>query len=231
MSKMHEEAWYLQKQIVQNYESYYQTKYKRADMLEKRLLKKLLEQIGDTQTLLEVGCGTGHFTRWMETLRLECYGLDLSSVMLREAKKLWPKGLLLQGESSYLPFKARSFDVVVFIACLEYMPNIVAVFGEAARVTRKGIIIGLMNKWSLPTIRRIIQVKMGKNPYYKKAKFYSISEIKRILKDSLGEKYAIVYWATTVLAKALGDKDSTVFPFGSFLGVAVKLGDVHDRCV
>jgi len=231
MSRMRDEPWYLQEQITQNYESYYETKYKRADALEKKLLKKLLEQLDDTQKLLEVGCGTGHFTRWMETLGLESYGLDLSHLMLREARKLWPNGPLLQGDSEYLPFKSESFDVVVFIACLEYMPNIAKVFAEAARVARKGIVIGLMNKWSPPTIRRMIQVKMGKNPYYKNARFYSISDIKRILQEAFGDKHAIVYWTTTVFAKIFGDKESALFPFGAFLGIATKLGDGRERIV
>ena len=229
MSKMQEKAWYLQERAVQNYEAYYQTKYKRADVLEKKLLKKLLEQIGDTQKLLEVGCGTGHFTRWMETLGIECYGLDLSHLMLKEARRLWVHGPLVQGESSHLPFKAKSFDIVTFIACLEYMHDIVAVFSEAARVARKGIIIGLMNKWSPPTIRRIVQAKVGKNPYYENAKFYSISDIKQILRDTFGDKCAIVYWSTTVFARIFGNTESALLPFGSFLGIAVKLGDAVDR--
>ncbi len=231
MSKMQEKAWYLQEQIVQNYEAYYQTKYKRADILERKLLKKLLEQIGDAQKLLEVGCGTGHFTRWMETLGIECCGLDLSHLMLRQARKLWVHGPLAQGESSHLPFKTKAFDVVAFIACLEYMPDIVAVFREAARVARKGIIIGLMNKWSPPTLRRIVQVKMGKNPYYENAKFYSISDIKRILRDTYGDRYAIIYWTTTVFGRIFGNMESALLPFGSFLGIAVKLGDVDDKSV
>jgi ubiquinone/menaquinone biosynthesis C-methylase UbiE len=228
MSKMQEDAWYLQKRIVQEYESLYQTKYKRADLLEKRLLKKLLKQLGETQKLLEVGCGTGHFTRWMETLGPECCGLDLSHLMLGEARKLWPDGPLVQGESSYLPFKTESFDVVTCVACLEYMPNIARVLSEAARVARKGIIIGLMNKWSTPTLRRIVQVKMGRNPYYKNARFYSISDIKRILKDALGDECEIAYWTTTVFSRIFGDRESALLPFGSFLGIAVKLGDVHE---
>ncbi len=227
MSKMQEEPWFLQEQIVKNYEAYYQTKYKRADILEKRLLKELLEQFGDIRRVLEVGCGTCHFTRWMESLGLECYGLDLSRIMLKEARKLWVRGQLLQGESGYLPFKSESFDVVAFIACLEYMPAIATVFSEAARVARKGMIIGLMNKWSPSTIRRVLQVKMGRNPYYRSAKFYSIIDIKGALKDALYSRHSVTYWNTTVFPRILGDRKSAFFPFGSFLGLAVKLSDTY----
>ena len=220
---MQRDAWYFQEDVVKTYESYYQKKYKRADELEKALLKKLLDTLGPTETLLEVGCGTSHFTRWFESLGLKSYGFDLSDLMLKEAKSLWPKGDLLRGESSFLPFEDNSFDIVAYVACMVYMLNPVKVIREASRVARKGIILGLINKWSLPTLRRLIQVKMGKNPYYKNAKFYSIIDMKRTLKDALGDKYIISYWSTTVLPKIFGKVESSLFPFGAFLGIAVKL--------
>jgi len=225
---MQKEAWYFKEDNVKTYESYYEGKYKRADILEKALLQKLLNTLSNPKSLLEVGCGTAHFTRWFESLDLECYGLDLSLLMLKEAKKLWSNESLLRGESAHLPFKDDSFDVVAFIACMEYMPNPVEVLAEASRVARKGIIIGLMNRWSLPTIRRIIQVKMKRNPYYKNAKFYSILGIKRKLKDALGDAYKVPYWSTTVFPKILGNTESSLIPLGALLGVAVKLNELNN---
>jgi ubiquinone/menaquinone biosynthesis C-methylase UbiE len=228
MSGMQEEPWYLQERIVKEYEAYYQTRYRRADVLEKKLLRKLLSQFGDAQKVLEIGCGTAHFTKWMESLGLECYGLDMSHLMLVEARKLWSDGQLIRGESHHLPFKSGSFDVIAFLACLEYMPNVGTVFQEAARIARKGMIIGLMNKWSPNTMRRIAQAKMGKNSFYKNAKFYSILDVKRILRGTFHDKYRVDYWSTTVFPKALGSKESAFFPFGSYLGLAVRLRDACD---
>ena len=228
MIEMQKEAWYFQEETVKNYEGFYETKYKRAEKLEKKLLTRLLDGLGHAKKLLEIGCGTGHFTRWLDSMGLECYGIDLSHLMLKEAKHLWPNGLLLQGESGYLPFKDKSFDVVAFIACLEYMPKIAKVVNEAARIARKGVIIGLMNKWSLPTVRRIIQIKMGKNPYYINVKFYSIFDIKHILKEALHDRYTISFWSTAVFPKIFGDRESALLPFGAFLGIAVKLGENVD---
>jgi ubiquinone/menaquinone biosynthesis C-methylase UbiE len=220
---MNRDAWYFQKDIVKDYETYYQQKYRRADRSEKALLNKLLDNLGETESLLEVGCGTGHFTRWFDSLGLDCVGFDLSDLMLGEAKKLWTNGTLLQGESAFMPFKNKSFDVVAFIACLVYMPDPLKVIREASRVARKGIIFGLINRWSLPTVRRMIQLKMGKNPYYRKAKFYSILDIKQMLHEALGNAYTISYWDTTVFPNSLEEMQSSLFPFGAFLGVAVKL--------
>jgi len=220
---MQRDAWYFREEIVKTYESWYEGKYRRADKLEKSLLKELLDTLPHAESLLEVGCGTAHFTRWFESLGLECYGLDVSYLMLKEAEKLWSNKSLLWGESTHLPFKDDSFDIVAFIACMEYMPNPAKVLREASRVARMGIILGLMNKWSLPTLRRIIQVKMKRNPYYKDAKFYSVLAIKQILKDALTDAYDIPYWSTTVFPRILGNVESSLIPFGAFLGMAVKL--------
>ncbi len=89
MSGMKNDSLYQHEQTAKEYEAYYETKYKRADLLEKRLLTKLLGQFKDVKNLLEVGCGTGHFTRWIDSTGIESYGVDTSSPMLKEAKKMW----------------------------------------------------------------------------------------------------------------------------------------------
>jgi ubiquinone/menaquinone biosynthesis C-methylase UbiE len=228
MSKMPEEPWYLREQKVKGYEAYYQTKYRRADALEKELLEELLNQFSGVHKVLEVGCGTGHFTKWMESLGFESYGLDISHLMLQEARKHWTSRRLIQGESRFLPFKPCSFDIVAFITCLEYMPSVETVLQEAARVARKGLVIGLMNKWSPTTMRRIVQAKSGPNPFYRNTRFYSILDMKRILNETFHDTHKVTLWKTTVFPKSLGPKESSCFPFGSFLGLAVQLCDSHD---
>jgi ubiquinone/menaquinone biosynthesis C-methylase UbiE len=227
MSKMNEKSIYSREQAAKRYEASYENKYKRADALEKKLLKKLLEQFGNAQLLLEVGCGTAHFTKWMASLGFECCGVDISKFMLKEARKMWIQGCLLQCESSHLPFRTKSMDVVVYITSLEFMPDIDAVLTEAGRVAKKGMVIGLMNKWSLSTLRKMLQARKGSNQFYRNASFYSIRDIKRILNKKLKE-HKITNWRTTVFPRGFGNLESSCFPFGAFLGIAVKLDERHD---
>jgi ubiquinone/menaquinone biosynthesis C-methylase UbiE len=227
MSKMNEKSVYSQEQAVKRYEASYESKYKRADALEKKLLKKLLEQFGDAQRLLEVGCGTAHFTKWMESLGFECYGVDISMFMLKEARKIWIQGCLLQCESSHLPFRTKSMDIVVYVTSLEFMPDLDTVLTEAGRVAKKGLVIGLINKWSLPTLRKMLQAKGGRNQFYRNTSFYSICDVKRRLNKALkGQK--VINWATTVFPRMFGNLESSRVPFGAFLGIAVKLDNKYD---
>jgi len=216
--------WYFQPEIAKVYESFYEGKYKEADIQEKNLLKFLLDQIDGVGEILEVGCGTGHFTRWLNSLGYKVVGADISPVMLGVAKELWKDGKFVNARAEFLPFKDKSFDVVLFVACLEYMPDLVRVFREARRVARRGIVMGLMNRWSLPTIRRIIQVKLGKNPYYFNARFYSLPMIKKKIKQAFVDgEFEFLDWSCAVFPKIFGIKKLVKIPFlGSFLGVGVK---------
>ncbi len=217
------QPWYLRKEYVESYESYYEGKYKKAAELEKELLADSLKKLGKVESILEVGCGTSYFTRWFEKeLNLYSVGLDISELMLKEAKKRW-RGDLVLGESHFLPFKDKSFDAIAFITCMEYMPKLEDVIREAARVSRKGLVLGLMNKWSLPTIRRIIQIALGKNPFYTNTTFYSILGIKKKIKNALGGNFKILDWNTTVFPRIFGKLKSRKFPFGAFLCLAVKI--------
>lgn len=63
--------------IVAGYEAWYETSGRRADRLEKALLGRLLADFPQARTLLEVGCGTGHFTRWCDEQGWRAIGLDL----------------------------------------------------------------------------------------------------------------------------------------------------------
>ena len=223
MRRMSDDSPYQQEQTTKEYERYYEAKYKRADLLEKRLLIELLGQFKNAANLLEVGCGTGHFTRWLDSTDLECYGVDTSIPMLKEAKKLWINGRLLQCEGNQLPFKDKSVDIVAYITSFEFMPDAAIAFEEAARVAKKGVIMGLMNKHSAATIRKRAQSITGKNTFYENAHFYSIFDIKKLLDKSFSGKYAVTFWSTTVFPRVFGDLESSLFPFGAFLGMALKV--------
>lgn len=212
--------WYLQGDIVKSYESWYEGKGKRADLLEKQLLKELVDYVGGVATMLEVGVGTAHFARWFESFGIQCVGLDLSPLMLKEAKKLW-RGNLIRGDAHYLPFREKAFDLVAFITCMEYMRSPVDVLKEASSVSRNGILWGIMNKWSLPTLRRKLQVMLGRNPFYSNARFFSIADAKKLAGKALNRIDYSVKWSTTVFPRILLVKESRL-PFGAFLGVAAK---------
>ena len=226
MNRKMQENGFNQPQIAHEYERSYQTKYRKADVQEKKLIVQLLKEFPNSESVLEVGCGTGHFTRWMQSsLSKESIGVDKSKPMLEEAKRLWPNGRLVRASSSCLPLKEKSVDVVAFVASLEFMEDVAGALQEAERIAKDGMILGLLNKQSISAIGKEFAGATKKCSLYRWAKFYSLREIRKVLEDTLSNRYEISFWATTLFPKPFQKIESSIFPFGGFLGVAVKFRD------
>ena len=98
---------------------------------------------GEIGVLLDVGTGTGRMAELFAPAAERIAALDKSPEMLRLARarlQHLPPGKveLLQGDFSALPFGAASFDTVLFHQVLHYAQEPEAVLAEAARVTRRG---------------------------------------------------------------------------------------------
>jgi ubiquinone/menaquinone biosynthesis C-methylase UbiE len=202
-------------ELVAGYERWYSTVGRRADRLEKRLLRMLLGRFPDAHEVLEVGCGTGHFTRWMTSRGLRAIGVDISAAMLAEARRL-KTGDCVRGDALGLPFKSKSFDLVVMIATLEFTPEPVEALSEAFRVARGGVILGAFNDHS----RLGQQLKAKGGVTWDSAHFFTVKELTRAVRRALGDRPAEVVWRTTLWPcwpRALP------LPWGGFIGMAVRL--------
>jgi ubiquinone/menaquinone biosynthesis C-methylase UbiE len=119
-----------------------------AIALEKHLLRKLL--LPTAKTILEIGSGTGHFTRWFRELGKTAVGIDRSAAMLAEANRR--NGVAyVKGDAVVLPFADRTFDVVALITSLEFVCDPRQVLAEAGRVARQGLLLGVLNRHSILT--------------------------------------------------------------------------------
>ena len=93
--------------------------------------------------LLDVGTGTGRMAELFAPRSDHVTGLDKSPEMLRIARarlQNLPAGKtdLVQGDFTALPFAAAAFDTLLFHQVLHYAQEPEAVLAEAARVTRGG---------------------------------------------------------------------------------------------
>ena len=98
---------------------------------------------GALGTLLDIGTGTGRMAELFAPRSRHVTGLDKSPEMLRLARTRL-QGLsadrvdLVQGDFHALPFADGGFDTVLIHQVLHYAQDPAAVLGEAARVTRIG---------------------------------------------------------------------------------------------
>ncbi len=91
--------------------------------------------------VLEIGCGTGRNTLWLGERAENVLALDISEGMLRQARARVqsPRVRFLQHDiSSPWPSADGSADVVIAMLVLEHVQRLQPIFGEAARVLRRG---------------------------------------------------------------------------------------------
>ena len=100
--------------------------------------------------LLDVGCGTGWFTRQMAELPgLEVTGIDPNGEWLRYARERDRRSTYLAADACTLPFPDRHFDRVFSVTALCFITNWPLALREIVRVTHTRFAIGLLNRTSL----------------------------------------------------------------------------------
>lgn len=215
------EEWFFNRQHTDTYEQWYEGRYKRAEIWQKKIIGDLVKKDKRVTQLLEFGCGTTRFTRWWEQIGIEATGGDLSPFMLGQGVHLFSGDLVL-ADSHFMPFKDQTFDALAFITTFEYYRDPVQVIREAARVARHGIVFGMMNRNSTKVVRRRVQQLFGKNPFYITATFYTPQTLIKKIEEALKGRSYSIEWTCTGLPKWFPVQQWGM-PYGDFFGLYVKL--------
>jgi SAM-dependent methyltransferase len=113
------------------------------------LLRRLLDpRPGDS--MLDVGCGTGYFTgRFSSAGHGPVVGLDPNIDWLRHARHEVPGPKWVASVAEALPFPDGSFDLTMAVTSLCFVDEERRALLEMARVTRRRLVVGLLNRHSL----------------------------------------------------------------------------------
>jgi ubiquinone/menaquinone biosynthesis C-methylase UbiE len=109
---------------------------------QKRIVVELLR--GQRGRLLEVGCGPGVMLPELLAMGFEVHGIDVSAEMIRSAEQriashaLASRCRLRIGDVERLRYSGASFDAVLSMGVLEYLPNYATALREIARVLKPG---------------------------------------------------------------------------------------------
>ncbi|WP_395627374.1 class I SAM-dependent methyltransferase [Daejeonella sp.] len=132
--------------------------------------------VGDAMYGLEVGAGTGRFSKELGLKE----GIEPSKKMRLVAIE---RGLeLMPGDAEHLPFKDLHYDFVLMIFCISYFNNLGASFAEAKRVLKNGgsLIVGFIDKESI--IGKAYERRKPFSVFYKQANFYTPEKVIEELK-------------------------------------------------
>ncbi|OYU57306.1 MAG: SAM-dependent methyltransferase [Chitinophagaceae bacterium BSSC1] len=112
----------------------YDTNQNKTRDLEAIILRETLSKIS-FNSCLEIGCGTGKNTVWLQTKAQQVLAVDFSEEMLSKAKEKisQPNVQFLQADiTEPWHFAQQQFDLVSFSLVLEHIEDLTAIFQKVA---------------------------------------------------------------------------------------------------
>ncbi|RZB34325.1 MAG: hypothetical protein SRB1_00093 [Desulfobacteraceae bacterium Eth-SRB1] len=210
------------------YEQWFQKPHNRfISDLETRLMIDMLDPApGDS--IIDIGCGTGASLLPFIEKGLRVTGLDPSPYMLDiAAKNLGNRAELHRGLAEDLPFDDNSFNYACLATTLEFVEDPRKAIEEVCRVTKDRIFLGVLNRYAIKGVERRIKGIFIKS-IYNRATFFSIWELKQIVRDVLGD--VPISWRTVSHFPLIFgniscriERSSLIqrCPFGAFTGMVV----------
>ncbi len=204
------------------YEAWYASgRGQRADQAESALLGWLLSCFPDARSAVEIGCGTGHFTRQLQLRGLRAAGLDRSDAMLRQMHRFAPTIPAVLGDAHRLPLRDRAVDLSVFITTVEFLETPLTALSEAVRIARQGLVVIALNRWSLGGLSRRWGPQ-SRCAILGQARDVSRRELERMIRTVAEPRWGGVWWASTLLPNGLW-KAVVKVPIGDVIGMGVTL--------
>ncbi len=125
-------------QAYNSWSKTYDTVENKTRDLEAKALRAMIS--GENLDILEIGCGTGKNTEFLQTKAKHLIGADFSAEMLAQAKvKITAENVEFKQMDlrESWEFADDSFDLITCSLALEHIENIDFVFAEASRVLRE----------------------------------------------------------------------------------------------
>lgn len=168
--------------VADGYESWYNSARGTIyDRFEKQAIDRLLAGVSKHSRVLEVGCGTGQWSRYFSDKGFDVTGIDISSEMIRIARqKHIPNSRFEIADGRNLPFEDESFDGAAAITVLEFASETERIISEMIRCVKKSkgvLIIGVLNALSGYNKRR----KSKSGSVYSSAHLFTPRQIRNLL--------------------------------------------------
>lgn len=171
-------------------------------------------------SLLDVGSGTGQFSRRFAQAGLDVVSLDAAADMLAVARGRVPDLPAVRGTALALPFRDAAFDYVAAVTSLCFVEPPARALAELWRVSRRGVVLGLLNRSSL-----LYRFKHGRRGY-RGARWDRLSEVRRWCADldpqpCIASVSGVFLPGDGWLARAIETRLPASLPWGGFLAVAL----------
>jgi ubiquinone/menaquinone biosynthesis C-methylase UbiE len=179
------------------------------------------------EVFLEVGCGAGDRLLLFRNKGCDVTGIEPSAALLEQARrKLGERAGLDPGNYEELPFSDNEFDIVSLMMPPHFAGDPEKAIGEAIRVSRGRVFIGVINSHSFVAVQRKFQ-KLYENYHHRSARYFHVYElmgmIRRFLPDAHMQWGSVIFLPAGWYGFAVKLEESLPVmrnPFGAFLGIS-----------
>lgn len=143
--------------------------------LELKAIRELLPETGEG---VEIGAGTGRFTQPLGI----SLGIEPSEAMRNIASN---RGVnIIDGSAESLPINDNFYNYTLLVTTVCFLDTLETAFREVYRILKANgfIIIGLIDKDSV--LGKRYEENKSESKFYKDARFHSVNEIQKELKDA-----------------------------------------------
>lgn len=178
--------------------------------------------LGPGRTVLDVGCGSGWFSRRVAAEGCAVTGLDPDPAMLAYARRQPGDVRYLRGRMEALPFPERSFDVVTAVTSLCFVTDQCAALREMARVARRAVVLGLLHR------RSLLYLLKHDRGTYRGAHWHTRSEARALAscldrRASRVQMESLLVWPGDPRMGRIVERIFSAIRYGAFLAVAIHL--------
>ncbi len=160
---------FLNPDVADVYDDYYQTDTgKKVNKIETALMEEALAPL-QKGSMLELGCGTGHWTEFFCKKGFEVTAADCSEAMLKHARAKNTCAKFINADAADLPFPNHSFEAVTSVTMLEFVPDVDQVLAEIDRVLAPGgwLVLACLNGNSA------LAKNASEDPVFREARFFT----------------------------------------------------------
>ncbi len=160
-------TWSVFEELWRRYDEWYD----RHPALYESELRAVDAAVGDAESILEIGVGTGRFASMLAGRRRLVAGIDPAVNMVRVAKRRGVEVAVATGEA--IPARDASFDTALIVVTLCFASDPQALVREAARVAGRVVscIVPRESSWGR------LYASRRDSPFYRVARFYTIAEV------------------------------------------------------
>ena len=198
-----------------------------TDALEEHLILDLLGPVEGLR-VLDIGCGDCALGSLLAQRGARVTGLDSDAQMLaaahRRAQRESVDLELVQGRAEALPFPEATFDRVVAVTVLCFVPRADRAIGEMARVLKPGgcLVIGELGRWSAWAAIRRVRGWLGAPPW-RLARFRTVKELRSLVEAhglNVNRIAGAIYYPPVRLAAVLLARFDVAFARWTSVGAA-----------